>query len=352
MFDILELRLYEHPDKSVRSRVASFLHEEDLDYEGEPELTVCLEDEQGHIRATASLDGKVIKMVAVDSSAQQGGYSSKVISAVITHGRLQGKTSFLVFTKASAADRFISLGFQELARYEPVVLLEMGEPGIRSYRHFLGEHKAELPEGSLGGEVVINGNPFTKGHRFLLEEARSRCDHLYVIVVEADLSLFPFQDRMDLIRQGTRDIPGVTVLPSRDYAVSQATFPSYFLRGQDALKKAEIQTCLDVTLFANLYGKELHLARRFVGTEPYCAVTNQYNSAMKTILPSRGIEVVEIPRKESKGVPVSASLVREYIREDRWEEVKEIVPPVTWDYLTSPEQAPLMEKIRNSSSRH
>ncbi len=353
MFDAYELRLYENPDASVRSRVSSLLEKENLVFEGSPELTVCLENEDGEVCATASLDGKIIKMVAVDASLQEGGYSSKVISAVISHARQKGRTSLFVFTKAGAAERFLSFGFQEIARYNPVVLLEMGEPGIRSYRQMLRQHRADLPEGkNLAGGVVVNCNPFTRGHRYLIEEAASRCDHLYVIVVQADLSLFPFAHRIDLVRRGVEDLVNVTVLPSGDYAVSPATFPAYFLRDADSMKKAHIQASLDVTLFANLFGEELGLSRRFVGTEPYCPVTRQYNHAMKAILPSRNIELVEIPRKEEEGAAISASTVRQLIREDRWEDLRKLVPLVTWEYLRDPAREDIIRKIRETESRH
>ena len=353
MFDTYELRMYENPDSRVRSRVSILLEKENLVFEGQPEFTVCLEDDDGEIYATASLDGKIIKMVAVDASLQEGGYSSKVISAVISRARQKGKTSLFVFTKAGTAERFLSFGFQEIARYNPVVLLEMGEPGIRTYRAMLRQHRAKLPEGKdLAGGVVVNCNPFTLGHRYLIEEAGSRCDHLYVVVVQADLSLFPFADRIELVRKGTEDLPNVTVLPSGDYAVSPATFPAYFLRDDDSLRKAHIQASLDVTLYANLFGEELGITRRFVGTEPYCPVTRQYNHAMKAILPSRGIELVEIPRKEREGAAISASSVRQFIREDRWEELEKLVPQVTWEYLRDLRQKDIIRKIRETESRH
>jgi [citrate (pro-3S)-lyase] ligase len=353
MFDTYELRIYTNPDASVRSRVAALLERENLVFEGDPQVTVCLEDEDGNVYATASLDGKIIKMVAVDTSLQEGGYSSKVISGVISQARQKGQTSLFVFTKTGTAERFLSFGFQEIARYDPVALLEMGEPGIRSYRQMLRQHRVELPEGkNVAGGVVVNCNPFTRGHRYLIEEAASRCDHLYVVVVQADLSLFPFAHRIDLVRRGTEDLGNVTVLPSGDYAVSPATFPAYFLRDADSMKKAHIQASLDVTLFANLFGEELGLTRRFVGTEPYCPVTRQYNDAMKAVLPSREIELVEIPRKEEAGSAISASTVRQLIREDRWEELHTLVPPVTWEYLRDPERADIIRKIKETESRH
>lgn len=348
----LDVHLLFRPSPAERRSIETFLNGQGLSFEGDPDLTVAVEDGDGRVVATGSLEGKVIKMVAVDGSRQDGGLSSVVISRLLQVAREEGKTHLFVYTKPDAAERFLSLGFIELARVaSSVVLLEMGEPGVATFRAYLASIRKE----SVGrvGAIVVNANPFTRGHRYLIEEARRRCDHLYVIVVETDLSLFPFADRIDLIRRGTEDLEGVTVLRSGDYAVSRATFPSYFLRGTGDEERALLQTRLDVTLFANLFVPALAIGARFVGTEPYCPVTRRYNEAMREILPSRSVDFIEIPRLEwVEGTAVSASSVRDAIRADDWDLVRRLVPPVTWDYLRSPQAEAVLERIRLSDSRH
>ncbi len=349
----LEIHLLYRPSVEARCPIEVFLNARGLSFEGDPDVTVVVEDEGGQIVATGSLEGKVIKMVAVDPQYQEGGLSSVVVSRLLQVAREQGKTHLFVYTRAEAAERFLSLGFIELARVESsVVLLEMGEPGVASFRAYLASQRRGVPA-DRSGAVVINANPFTRGHRFLVTEARRRCDHLYVIVVETDLSLFPFEDRFDLVARGTADLDGVTVLRSGDYAVSRATFPSYFLRGSGDEERALLQTRLDVTLFANLFAPALGIGVRFVGTEPYCPVTRRYNDAMREILPRRGIDFVEIPRLEwTEGAAVSASSVRDAIRRGDWETVERLVPEVTRDYLRSPRAEAVVERIRRSDSRH
>lgn len=348
----LEFHLLRRPSAASRRSVEAFLDAQGLAFEGEPDVTVVAEDGDGKVVATGSLDGKVIKMVAVDPGRQEGGLSAAILSRLLQVAREEGRTHLFVYTKLEAASRFRSLGFVELARVEPsVALLEMGEPGVASFRSYLASERVE-GEGESGA-VVVNANPFTRGHRFLLEEARRRCDRLYVIVVETDLSLFPFEHRFDLVRRGAADLDGVVVLRSGDYAVSRATFPSYFLRGTGDDERALLQTRLDVTLFAELFVPALGLSRRFVGTEPYCPVTRRYNEAMKAVLPPRGIEVVEIPRLEGlPGSAVSASSVREAIRGDDWEAIRALVPDVTYDYLRSSRAEAVLERVRRSESRH
>lgn len=77
----------------------------------------------------------------------------------------------------------------------------------------------------------MNCNPFTLGHRYLIEEACSQVDILYVFVVEEDKSYFKFEDRIEMVRQGTKDLKQVQVLPSGKYIISKETFAQYFKKG-------------------------------------------------------------------------------------------------------------------------
>ena len=63
----------------------------------------------------------------------------------------------------------------------------------------------------------MNCNPFTLGHRYLIEQASEKVDHLYVFVVEEDKSFFPFSDRIGLVKKGTADLKNITVKPSGKY---------------------------------------------------------------------------------------------------------------------------------------
>ena len=350
-----ETHILEKPGEKDRGRIAAFLAARGLRFEGSPEVSVVLEDPQGAVAATASLEGPVIRMVATDPEWQEAGLAAVAVSRLLEWARGAGRHHLFVYTKPEAALRFADLGFRELARVDPeVVLLETGEPGAEAFRRELEAHRAQDepdPEGGVGA-AVVNANPFTRGHRYLVEEARKRCGLLYLVVVETDRSLFPFADRIELVRANTRDLPGVRVVRSGDYAVSAATFPTYFLRDPAEAAVARLQTRLDVTLFAGLFVPALGLTRRFVGTEPYCPTTALYNQAMEEILPPRGVEVTVIPRLAREGGPVSASSVREAIRRDDWDRVRRLVPDPTWTYLTDPARADLIRRIRESRSAH
>ena len=163
------------------------------------------------------------------------------------------------------------------------------------------------------GAIVMNANPFTLGHRWLVEKAAGLCELLYVFVVEEDSSDFPFQVRKQLVIEGTRDLENVAVCDSGPYMISAATFPTYFIKDKGMV--SGIYTELDLKIFADVIAPYFHIRSRFVGSEPLCAVTQFYNEAMKNQLPAKGIMVYEIFRKEVGGVPISASLVRKIIRD-------------------------------------
>lgn len=181
------------------------------------------------------------------------------------------------------------------------------------------------------GGVVVNCNPFTLGHRYLIEEAYRMTDFLYIFVVEEDLSDFSFQDRFQMVCLGTNDLRNVKVLPSGEYLGSKETFPQYFKK--DAVDEIR-DTDYDAYIFADVIAKELGISVRFVGEEPFDKVTAAYNRTLKRILPAAGVEVVEIPRKEDvNGDIISASSVRKCIKDKDRERLHTLLPVSTIQYL-------------------
>jgi [citrate (pro-3S)-lyase] ligase len=95
-----------------------------------------------------------------------------------------------------------------------------------------------------------------------------------------------------------------------------------------------------------------------VGTEKYCATTAAYNQAMKRILPSSGVEIVEVMRKVampgSSKLPIfiSASNIRQAIKMDRLDDVEEFLPESTREFLYSDESLEIRNKIKSGSGRH
>ena len=177
------------------------------------------------------------------------------------------------------------------------------------------------------GSIVMNCNPFTYGHRYLIEEALKRIDYLIIFVVEEDKSLFSFWERITMIQKGVSDLENVMVVPSGMFIVSQMSFPEYFIKqtSDDIVEHTE----QDIRTFAEKIAPQLGIKYRFVGEEPYDEITNQYNLAMKKVLPQYGMELIEIPRKEADGKYISASSVRRYMEENNREKLVALLPKTT-----------------------
>lgn len=181
------------------------------------------------------------------------------------------------------------------------------------------------------GAIVMNCDPFTLGHRYLIEQALSSCECLIIFVVEEDKSYFPFNDRLHLVKKGVEDLPNVIVLPSGKFIISTLTFTEYFNKSE--LQNVSVDTSLDLTIFAKEIAPCLDITVRFVGEEPLDRVTAQYNETMHSILSQYGIEVKEIPRLNIDGKIVSASYVRELLQNREWDTIAKFVPQCTLEYL-------------------
>jgi [citrate (pro-3S)-lyase] ligase len=318
-----------------REEVVRLLSRAGLVFEEGADATALAEDADGCIAAAASLFAEVIRMVAADPEYRESGLSSAVISALMETARAGGISRLFVYTKPDMAERFASMGFRNIAGTDAVALLEAGEPGIAAYENYLTENRrgGDRRDG-VTGAIVANCNPFTLGHRYLIERASSACRHLYVIIVEEDISRFSFADRFEMARAGTRDIENAVLLRSGPYAVSAATFPSYFLKCRAETELALEQARLDMDLFLRRYVPALGINARFAGTEPHSEVTKIYNETMREILPPAGVEYIEIERvKAPDGRPVSASAAREMLDAGDISGIGNYLPRSTISYL-------------------
>ena len=177
------------------------------------------------------------------------------------------------------------------------------------------------------GCIVMNSNPFTLGHRYLIEQAAKQVERLYVMVVREDCSLFAYTERKAMVEQGVADIENVSVIDGSDYAISRATFPTYFLKRLD--DAADTQMLLDLDLFRRHIAPALGATVRFVGTEPTDQLTRRYNQLMHETLK----DVREINRLEKDGNAVSASRVRKAMEEGDMNTIRQFVPPTTLPYI-------------------
>ena len=293
----------------------------DMDWE----TTVLIWDE-GSLVAAASRMGNLLKCIAVDDSHQGEGLTATLLTQLRQDAFQAGHSHLFLYTKPKNREMFSSLFFYPIAETADVLLMENKENGIEGFLETLPD---DLCGGTVGA-LVMNCNPFTKGHRYLIETAAKECLRVYVFVLSEDKSQFSAADRLEMVRRGTEDIPNVKVLPTGPYLISSATFPTYFLKDREGAE--QVHCLLDIEIFCNYYAPRLGISRRYVGTEPLSPMTAQYNEALKANLPQRGIAVREIPRLEI-GVPVSASAVREALEKGDDETLRSMLPLTTYNYL-------------------
>jgi [citrate (pro-3S)-lyase] ligase len=309
------------------TRLKQFLRENGLSYDERIVFSVCAVEEDTII-AAGSLDGRVLKCIAVSPAFQNEGLAAIIVTELIREAGRRGIFHLFLFTKPENEELFGNLGFYTIEKTGGVLLMENKQDGIARFTAAIPRPPAEL---SPFGVVVVNCNPFTLGHRYLIETAAARCGALYVFVVSENLSLFPAGIRYQMVLKGTAHIPRVYLHPTGPYLISAETFPDYFFR--ESVSSRDLNTELDLRIFVNHFALPLGISRRFVGTEPLDPVTAAYNRAMRETLPPAGIEVVEIPRLETGGKPVSAGRVRDLLKNGDLEGIRPLVPDTTFEYL-------------------
>lgn len=344
-----------------RQRIEAFLKRNGLRFD-DMHYYAAVTDDDGEMIAGGGLKGNVIKCVAVDDAHKGEAIANTLISHLIAHANEEGYSNVMLFTKPKNRQLFESLSFRLLAEAPEAVLMETGIGGINNMVEQLKKIKEEgevckennqeckeeektnlnitTPQHlnpsttqplttttPRGGVVVMNCNPFTLGHRYLIEQAAKQVERLFVMVVREDCSLFAYAERKAMVEQGVAHLENVTVIDGSEYAISQATFPTYFLKRLD--DAADTQMLLDLNLFRRHIAPALGATVRFVGTEPTDQLTRRYNELMHEVL----ADVRETARLEKKGNAVSASRVRKAMEQGDMSTIRQLVPPTTLPYI-------------------
>lgn len=343
--EIERLNLKNSTDKR---EVSEFLSKFDLKFEEDIELTLVIRDGD-KIVATASKTKNIIKCFAVEPKMRGEGITNILVTNILNQSFQEGISHNFVYTKPDNVAIFEGVGFKLIVKTDKVALLEIGNKSIQKTIENL-KNRLSWKEGTKNGIIIMNCNPFTLGHQYLIEVASKSVDNLLILVVEEDRSSFPFEDRIRLVREGVKQFKNVYVEPSTDYVISSATFPNYFLRDEDDSALEYMR--LDITITAEYFCKMLGISIRFVGEEPICPLTNRYNETMKEILSKYGIILTVIARKRVEEMVISASKVRELIKKDDYITIKELVPETTYNYLISEKGKEVAERIKKSNSVH
>ena len=299
----------------------AFLTAAGLRDEEDADLIAWMTDDDFRLTGCGSLAGHTLKQVAVAPKIEGTGAMATILSALINEAAQQGISRLFLCTKPANKPMLLSMGFYPVVELRDALLMENRRNGASDFI-------ASLPryEGTCGA-VVCNCDPFTLGHRHLIEHAAANCDHLYVFAVAEKGSMFSPEERLDMIRRGTADIPHCHVFSSDLYLVSRATFPAYFIK--DKTRADLVKADLDLTFFCEHIAPALHITVRFAGEEPFSPVTAAYNDRMREMLPANGIRFEEIPRFNA----ISASRVRELILNGQAEQTRELVPETTYETI-------------------
>lgn len=301
--------------------------------------------ESGELIATAARDRNIFKMICIQDEFQGGGVLGELLTELMSTCDTCTRDNFFIFTKPDRRQSFEQFNFKPLVEHPSLCLLEYG----RGLQKYLQQHKSLIRRGH-NGAVVINANPFTLGHQYLIEYAASRVDHLYVFVVREDCSVFPFDVRIQLVQNGTAHLENVSVLETSDYAISSVTFPSYFLKEDDNIPCLQME--IDLLLFARKIAPSFSVKKRFIGTEPLCETTRRYAETMHRVLTQEGVETVQLIRKESEDQAISASRVRQLIKDEAYDDLSKLVPATTLNYLRSEQAETIRERMKTYQRRH
>lgn len=370
---IIEIRTN---DKYANQQMDALLSKEGIRRDKNLDYSCGIFDEEYKLLATGSCFKNTIRCTAVSEEHQGEGLLNQIMSHLMTIQAERGNGHVFLYTKPDSALFYSDVGFYEIARTDKVVFMENRRRGFADWIESLKESVRDNERIGKGqatasvetavsaqstfsaktaaagktdvSAIVMNANPFTKGHRYLVEKAsrENRLVHLFIVSEEA--GPIPFSVRRELVHRGTADLENVICHDSGDYIISSATFPGYFLEDEEAAVKAQAE--LDIKVFS-LIAKELGVGVRYAGDEPYSVTTGIYNQVMQSLLPEADVECVIVPRLKAGERAISASLVRKAIHDGDLEKVMDMLPVSTLDFFRSDRSRPVIRAIMESAGR-
>ncbi|MBQ7665987.1 MAG: [Synergistaceae bacterium] len=264
-------------DKRANSQVEKLLLAEGIRRDKNLDYTCAMYDEDYNVIATGSCFGNTLRCMAVSHKHQGEGIMNEIVTHLVQHEYVRGINHLFMYTKCNSAKFFGDLGFYEIVRIEDMlVFMENRRTGFHDYLAELAKTKRDVEKIAA---LVLNANPFTLGHLYLVEKAASENDVLHVFIVSEDASLVPFEVRKRLVIEGTSHIKNIIYHDTGPYIISSATFPSYFQKDDSAVIESHAR--LDLSVFLKI-ADALGINARYVGEEPNSLVTGIYNRIMSS----------------------------------------------------------------------
>ena len=299
-------------DHKAISEISAFLRSNDLNIDTTVEVFITV-TQHDKLVACGGIADNIIKCVAISPLMRGEGLALALATELVNLAYERHHTQLFIYTKVQNEPLFRQCGFYPIATVPGIVVLMENSPC--RLKRYAAQLASQRRPGDIIGSIVMNANPFTRGHQYLVRQAAKRCDWLHLFLVKENTSRFSYEDRRRLVLAGTADIPNLRVHEGSQYVISRATFPvtsSGSGRGRRLLHRNRSEDLPPVS------GARAGITHRFVGNEPFCAVTAKYNRDMRywletPALPSPPIALVEIERLQYQGTAISASWVRKLL---------------------------------------
>ena len=166
-------------DKRGNRLVDELLTSEGIRRDGNLDYTCGMYDDEMNLIATGSCFGNTLRCMAVSHEHQGEGLMNSIVSHLIELQFSRGNTHLFLYTKCDSARFFGDLGFYEIARINgQIVFMENKRTGFSGYLNTLEKQKEDAPRVAA---LVMNANPFTLGHQYLVEKAAAENDILHLL---------------------------------------------------------------------------------------------------------------------------------------------------------------------------
>ncbi|MDV3205227.1 MAG: GNAT family N-acetyltransferase [Weeping tea tree witches'-broom phytoplasma] len=275
-----------------------------------------------------------IRCLAIDINYQGNNVANTLVDFMVKRIYQNNFQEVFVFTKPVYFSIFRHLGFEIIYYNDKFGFLTNRYDLFERYLTYLTHKKNNvLSKYSNISAIVMNANPFTKGHEYLVQQASIRSDFVYVILVKEESSFFTYYQRFKMTCLGTKKYINVCILEGSNYLVSKNIFPSYFLPSKE--EAIHQQVILDANIFSIYIADRLGIHKRFVGEEPFSYTTNLYNNIMKEVFKGKNLELIICPRITYQEKPISATQVRKLFIQGDFEAMSFLVPFSTLEYLKS-----------------
>ena len=182
-------------DTRANKQINELLLAEGIRRDANLDYTCGMYDDEMNIIATGSCFGNTLRCMAVSSAHQGEGLMNQIVTHLISVQFERGNTHLFLYTKCNSAKFFGDLGFYEIARIDgQIVFMENRKTGFSAYlerlkkeseqsevtKRFATDNTPILSEVSSDAQknlriaaLVMNANPFTLGHQYLVEKAAS-----------------------------------------------------------------------------------------------------------------------------------------------------------------------------------